>query len=614
MIRKLFKFVYGIFRFIRETVINIFFILFVVTALISFSLLDDVVNNKKSDFNPEPSPLVLNLKGYLTDNRDAVDFQRVLKNEIYNKNSEQKISIFDLARVISKASFDENVTGLILDLDGLQGASFANLQFIGKEIQDFKKSKKPVIAVSQDFAQRQYYLASFADKIYLNEAGGVDLRGFATRGMYYKSLFDKLGVNAQIFRVGAYKSAVEPYLLDGMSKEARANNSLWLNQFWTDFIADIAKNRHLKPEQVFPEPAKFLQLFKEANGNYAEYALKQGLVDEVKNEQGIENLLKEKFGTTADGKLKAFLYNEYVAKIKDRFADVKGPKIAVVNVEGGIIDGFSNNEDSGSATITKQLRAVAEDKNVKGLILRVSSPGGSAYASELIRQEILNIKSKGIPVVVSMGGVAASGGYWISANADKIIAQRDTLTGSIGIYGVMFSLQNLGKKIGVSEDGIETSPFARNGILTDLTPEQKQLVQISIDSGYNQFLKIVSEGRKMPVDAVDKIAQGQVWSGSKALEIGLVDSIGDFRDAYDVLVNLIAERNKTEATNYPVQWFVEKRKTNFLDQLVQNLDIKLDLPFASNQLVQQVSQVDKVFNKFNDPKHQYLICTSCEIK
>lgn len=613
------KGIYRLFRCIREFVVSLFFVLFVMILFALVGILNSE-NSKKEKHSPsfEQGALTLNLDGYLADNHDEFgDFHRFLRAELSNSREPLKISTFDVVRAIKKATKDEKITGIVLDLAYFEGGDTPSLRFVGEALKLFKQSGKPVIAIGELYTQKQYYLASFADQIYLNKAGMVELRGLSYSNLYFKSLFDKIEAVPHIFRVGSYKSAVEPFLRDDMSPEARENATLWLNKLWQHLQQDMAQNRGLNRGKLLPDTGEYLKKFREAKGDDAQFALQQGWVTELLTSQQIKQKLAEQFGEDAEKGYKQISYFDYEFTLSDRF-NVDAPhKIAIVNVEGEIVWGESDESSAGSDDIVKLLNQAKDDETVEGVILRVNSPGGSAVGSELIRQAVEDLQKSGKPVVASMGGMAASGGYWISATADKIIAAPTTLTGSIGIFGLAVSFEKTAKKIGISQDGITTSPLAETSELKTLPKEQAELIQISIENGYDKFLDLVAQGRKMSKSEVDKIAQGQVWLGESAFEKGLVDQLGDFDDAYMALKDLINQQRQTkhlaELDNIAVQWLIAPNE-DMLSQVMREFKMKLNVDLSSlfgELSISTLPKQEAIFNRFNDPKQLYLYCLNC---
>ena len=356
-----------------------------------------------------------------------------------------------------------------------------------------------------------------------------------------------------------------------------------------------------------------LKRYQEVSGNDAQYALKQGLVNQLfSGEEALKRQLRDDFKLPEKNEPNFIELEDYLTEIPDRFEETHENKIAVVTVEGEITMGESTEDTAGSETIVKTLQRVKEDKDAKGLILRINSPGGSAVASELIRQAVNEVQASGKPVVASMGGMAASGGYWIAATSDKIVADANTLTGSIGIFGVMFNFEQTAKNLGIREDGIATSKLANISGLKPLSEEQRRLIQLNIENGYQQFLRLVSQGRGMTEEDVDYIAQGQVWIGKDAYQSGLVDELGDFDFAVNLLHQMIISQNEENAPK-KVQWFTAE-DNSFFGELSRNMKQNAQYQLASLfdlPVAKQAKQATDVMKKFNDPKNSYLYCLAC---
>lgn len=615
---KLLKALYRVFRCIREGVVTLFFLLFVMISFAFVSLLNSFNSKAETEAMStfEHGALVLNLNGYLADNREEYpDFYRLLEAEMGNEQP-QKYSTFDVANAIRQAKVDEKITGLVLDLSKFEGGDYPSLDYLGKLIEDFQASGKPVIAIGHSFSQKQYYLASFADQIYLNSAGSVELEGLKYSTLYFKSLFDKIEATPYIFRVGTYKSAVEPLIRDDMSAEAKQNATAWLYPMWQNVKETLAENRKISAENIVPPLDKLIEMRKQTQGNEADFALKQQFVTHINSQAEIRQALADKFGADDEKGFKSIDYQDYASGLIDRFNRKGENKIAVVNIEGEITMGESLENTAGADTIITQLQKVKQDKSVRGLVLRINSPGGSALASELIRQEVETIQKSGIPVVSSMGGMAASGGYWIAATSDKILADKNTLTGSIGIFGVIFNLEKTAKNLGIREDGIATSPLAEISSLKPLSEEQKMLIQMSVEQGYREFLDLVSRGRNIAKADVDKIAQGQVWLGAVAKEKGLVDQLGDFDNALYAMSELLKQQHSEDTPAYEKlipQWFGDRDESLFAE-LSRSFNSKIQVSFAkwlNLPIAKQADDFAQTFAKFNDPQYRYLYCLQC---
>ncbi len=558
---------------------------------------------------------MLNLDGYLADNRDETLRWQDALSELNGEHVPRKISTFDVVFAIQQAEDDPKIKGLVLDLNYFEGADLPALDFIGGAISHFKDAGKPVIAYADNYSQGQYYLASFADEIYLNSIGSVDIHGLSQENLYFKEMLDKLAVTPHIFRVGTYKSAVEPFLRNDMSAEAKANMQRWLGEMWNNYVLSVSENRNIKKDNVLPNAKQYLAELKALKGNSTAYVQQRGLVTDVVTRLDLDKKLAALFGKGSDGKANLIEFDDYLTQLPDRLEHYNVPnKIAVVNVEGTIIDGESDEENAGGDTIARILRKAHDDNSVKAVILRVNSPGGSAFASEIIRQETENLQKIGKPVIVSMGAMAASGGYWISSTADYIIADANTITGSIGIFTMFPTFENSIKKLGVHADGVSTTELAKTSAFSPLAKPVQDIYQTEIEYGYDRFLEIVSKGRQLSKTQVDKLAQGQVWLGSDAFQNGLVDEIGSFNEAVNKAEQLVNQRQDTAVQDFSVEWFTDDNvslistllrdtKKGAQEQLVK----WLGLPAPIQKLQKELN----VLTKFNDPKGQYLYCLNC---
>lgn len=614
---RLIKFCWQALNFVRDLVMNFFFLIFILLFITIFSL---TANPKKSavNLNADKGALLLNLDGYLADNRDdTLGWQQTLRELSSKDHTPMQISTFDVVYTIHLAKQDENIRGLVLDLNYFSGGDLPAMNYIGKAIQDFKQSKKPVIAFANNYSQGQYFLASFADQIYLNPIGQVSVQGLAQENLYYKDLLDKLAVTPHVFRVGTYKSAVEPFLRNDMSPEAKANMTQWLNEMWKNYVQIVSHNRHISAENLLPPAKQYLAELKTLKGDSTAYTKQRHLVTELATQLEIKEKLTALFGKNAEGEVNMVDFSTYLTGFEDRLAPSEAAnKIAVVNVEGAIIDGESDEGEVGGDSIVRLLRKAYDDERVKAVVLRVNSPGGSAFASELIRQEVDNLQKAGKPVVVSMGAMAASGGYWISSTSDYIIADKNTITGSIGIFAMLPTFENAMKKIGVNADGVATTDLAETSVFSPLSKNTQDIYQLEIEHGYDKFLNLVSRGRQMSKTAVDKIAQGQVWLGTDAFKHNLVDELGDFDRAVEKAAELMNIHRDNVIEDFTVEWLSEddsslmsKLFRDFKRSGSQLMTAWLDLPKPIQQLKQHFHQLEK----FNDPKGQYLYCLNCGV-
>ena len=594
------KSIWKVINLFREIFLNL---VFLVIILLIFSGIALIKESQKQDIIPQYGTLVMDLEGVVVDNSLYSDEMYQLQNKIYGKrvNLSRENSLFDLVQKISQATSDPNIKDMVLKLDNFVGADMSTLQYIGKYLDKFKAANKPIYAIGSNFNQSQYYLASYANKIYLTPLGAVNVFGLSANNLYYKTLLDNLKINTHVFRVGTYKSAIEPFIRDNMSEEARGNASRWLNLMWNNYLNDISAERKKAATQLVPPADKMLSELKSVNGNMAQYALANGLIDAITSEFDFELDVKIKH--------KVSIYNY---QLKEEVEESnKEPKIAVVFVNGTITDGANNSNIAGSQDIVKQLRDIRKNlnkNNIQAVVLRVNSPGGSVDASEAIRSELETLHRYQIPIVVSMGGMAASGGYWISTASDYIVASPNTITGSIGIFGIIPTFENSLSHIGVYNDGVSTSPLANSSLTQSLSAEMEQFIQMNIDSGYSTFISLVAKNRKMTMEQVDQIAQGQVWLGSEASKNGLVDKLGDFDDAIDMAAEL------ANISDYQIDW--QKPEGSWFNALYSDMIAMMpkstaEVFFEQIPEVKQIKQQISIWDKFKDAQNRYIYCLNC---
>ena len=439
-------------------------------------------------------------------------------------NVQKSVSNMQVMRAIEAASIDDNIEGIYINLTGAGTASAALLEEMRGYIETFKGEGKFVIAYGETYSQGGYYLASMADSIYLNPVGEMDWRGMAMPVVFYKGALDKLGIEPQVFRHGTFKSAVEPYILNRMSPENRTQMETIANSIWGTMVEDIAEERNLSIDS--------LNMFAtDLSAMMAEDALANRMVDGLKYEDEVEDILREMLELDADEDIPMVTLGEYIAAnpYTPTYSD---NKIEVIYAEGQIVQGTSEQGTLGSTTLADQLAEARMDEEVKAVVLRVNSPGGSALASEVIWREMELLRQQK-PVIVSMGDYAASGGYYISAPADAIIADATTLTGSIGVFGLMFNAEKaLNNKLGVTIDVAKTNPSADMGMpFRAVSSNERAKIMRSIEQVYSTFVNHVADGRNMTFDSVDAIGQGRVWTGNDGNRIGLVDQIGGLQYA-----------------------------------------------------------------------------------
>ncbi|EFS5396291.1 signal peptide peptidase SppA [Salmonella enterica] len=603
-----FKWTWRVLNFVREMVLNLFFIFLV---LVGVGIWMQIGNGSNSEQTARGA-LLLDISGVIVDKPSTNHRLGALGRQLFGASSDrlQENSLFDIVNAIRQAKDDRNITGIVLDLKNFTGADQPSMRYIGKALREFRDSGKPIFAVGENYSQGQYYLASFANKIWLSPQGQVDLHGFATNGLYYKTLLDKLKVSTHVFRVGTYKSAVEPFIRDDMSPAAREADNRWIGELWQNYLHTVSANRQISPQQLFPGAQAIIDGLTSVGGDTAKYALDHKLVDALASSADVEKALTKQFGwSKTENNYRAISYYDYSLKTP---ADTGGT-IAVIFANGAIMDGEETPGNVGGDTTASQIRDARLDPKVKAIVLRVNSPGGSVNASEVIRAELAAARAAGKPVVVSMGGMAASGGYWISTPANYIVASPSTLTGSIGIFGVINTVENSLSSIGVHSDGVSTSPLADISMTKALSPEVQLMMQLSIEYGYKRFITLVADARKRTPEQIDKIAQGHVWTGEDAKANGLVDSLGDFDDA----VAKAAELAKLK------QWHLDyyQDEPTILDMVMDSMtgSVRAMLPEAIQAmlpapLVSAANTVKAEGDKlaaFNDPQNRYAFCLTC---
>ncbi len=618
VIRRLFGLIARLYRGFRSLILNVLFI--ALTLIIGIAIFSDGDKVKV----PPTAALVLNLKGDLVEEKRWTDpIANAINESLGAEEEAPEVLVSDVVAVLQAASKDNRIQALVLDLSALGRGSLDKMQLIGNEIETFKAAGKKVFAYGSFYGQNQYYLASFADEINLSPMGAVLLEGFGAYPMYYKNALEKLKINTHVFRVGTYKSAVEPFLRNDMSDEAKEANIEWLTALWSDYKQQVAQRRGFAVDNFDETYAALLQKLQAADGDLSQYAVNAGLVDAIKTREAFRRELIAIVGENKDHSYNHVTFADYASLTipAQQFDNPITEKVAVVVARGVIVDGSAKAGTVGGDSTAALLRKARQDDKVKAVVLRVDSPGGSAYASEVIAQEIRLLREAGKPVIASMGAVAASGGYWISAPANEIWAEPTTITGSIGIFGLLHTAENVMATLGLNVDGVGTTELAGLSgglpVFKGLQPAAKDVFQLLIERGYTEFLSMVGENRNMSTADVDKVAQGRVWTGAKALELGLVDKLGSLNDAVK------AAADKAGLSNYEVKLI--RQELSSTEQMLNDLfgEAKAQgwLPqtnaSAEQQLLRkltgQLKQDFVLMNQFNDPNGIYSYCVSCSI-
>ncbi len=479
----------------------------------------------------QDSVLVLKPQGRLVEQYSASALQRTLSG--LSGDDLKQAQLRDLIGAIDAAAKDKRISRILLLPGDLESGGFAALREVGTALDRFRATGKPVIAWGVNLDQGQYYLAAHADRLLVDPQGGVMITGLANYRLFYKDLFDKLGVDVHLFRVGEFKSAAEPYILDHASAEAKQADSYWMGGLWDGYLDEVARLRKIDPATLRDNIDNLPQHIASTQGDLAQLALNEHLIDGTATRSELVAMMREQ-GVPAGRKNQGFRQvglARYAASVP-RESKPLAPGVAIVVAEGEIADGKRPPGSIGGESTAALIRAAREDKRTKALVLRVNSPGGEVYAAEEIRREVAQTRADGIPVVVSMGDVAASGGYWISMNANRIFAEPNTITGSIGIFGTYFSVPGTLARLGIQSDGVATGPMAGAFDITrPLDAGVGAVIQAQIDKGYRDFVGNVAKARGKSYQAIDAIAQGRVWTGRQALERGLVDQLGGLQNA-----------------------------------------------------------------------------------
>jgi protease-4 len=526
-IARFFKGLWDAMNFTRQLVFNLLFfgILLLILAALAGGGARPLLDR---------TTLVIAPEGKLVEQYSSDPISRAIARASGDEKANE-VQLRDLLRVLDAARTDARIERVMLRTDKMSFSGYASIREVAAALAKLRASGKQIVAFGENFDQQQYLLAAQANEVYLDPMGGLLLEGLGRYRQYYREgLQDKLGVDVHLFRVGEYKSAAEPYILDAASPAAKEADLFWMNDIWQRYLADIGAVRKLPTTQLAADIEALPQGIEGAGGDLARYALQHKLVDGLKTEEDVDTLLTKRgvADDNADDGFREVDFDDYLKRLDSGLRVDERPQVAVVVAEGEIAGGKQPPGSIGGESTAELLRSARDDDQVKAVVLRVDSPGGEVFASEQIRREVAGLKDAGKPVVVSMGDLAASGGYWISMNGDRIYADPSTITGSIGIFGVFPTVQRGLDKLGVHTDGVGTTRFAGAFDITRaLDPEVGGVVQSVIDKGYRDFTGRVAQARHQSVPAIDAIARGRVWTGAQAKARGLVDQFGGLQDA-----------------------------------------------------------------------------------
>jgi protease-4 len=601
-IKPVFGTVWKILTFIRNAVSNIFFlVLVIVLAVVFFGGSEEGLDRN--------AILLVNPAGSLVEERAAPEPAKTFLRKMGRdtaKSDETKTQ--DVIDAIRAAATDSRIKAMVIDPRDMVGCDTTKLLDIGKAIRDFKETGKPVLAHAMVYTQGQYLLASYADAISVNPLGGVLITGFGMYPTYFKGLLDKTRVNFHVFRVGDYKTAVEPFVRDSMSEEARESGRVWLDALWQAYLAETAGNRSISAADIIRYVETIDTELAKVKGDAARLAMSAKLVDAIRTGDQFDQFLAEKIGQKTEG-LHRVAFSDYLTMNPPKKA-AKGETVGIIRTRGPILPGKQPENLTGSESVAELFRKAREDSSIVAVVLRLDSPGGSAAASEEIHHEIARTQESGKPVVVSMGSVAASGAYWIASGANRIVAAPTTLTGSIGIFAAFPTFENTARELGVTTDGIGTTPLADLGNpLRPLSYKSQTAIQHLLEYGYGLFVSRVANGRRMSPEDVEKSAQGKVFLGQEAHSRKLVDQLGNLDDAVKtagILAGLTVVGSKDL-----------RREPSAHERLMRTLFSSGEtlLPAQSPtvaRLLALIGDHSRLMDTFADPNHIYARSIECE--
>ncbi len=550
----------------------------IVALLIVFALLGMIASSSEEEVTLEKNSILhLDLNGRTLVERTSEE-DLVFGSFLNPLGGDNSAGLVNLKKAIAEAKTNENIKGIYLNA-GLFGAGQAGLLELREALQDFKESGKFIIAYDEAYSEGGYFLASVADEIYLNPLGGIDFNGFSSEGIFLKGFFEKVGIKPEVFRVGEFKSAVEPFILDKMSPENRLQTQYFLDDINRHAIDLIAESRKIAKDSL-------IRINNQMLVRKPKDAVTYKLATALKYEDEVQSILKEKLGLKEEDQISTINATDLGGLAKSKNIS-SANRIAVILAEGDIVDGNVEGAIS-SEKFAKEIRKARKDENIKAIVLRVNSPGGSILASDVIWREMSEAK-KVKPVIVSMGEVAASGGYYIAAPADTIVAQPNTITGSIGIFGILFNVQELvNDKLGVTSDVVSTGELSDFGNMgRPLTEVERTIIQSSVEDGYETFISRVAEGRGMHPDSVRKVASGRVWTGTQAKARGLVDVLGGL----DTAIGIAAAKIKA-GEDYRVVYYPEKKP--WFEELMMNFSDQVQVRILQSQLGEQYPLYQKI--------------------
>jgi protease-4 len=562
---------------------------------------------------PAEAALIIAPQGVLVEQLAGDPVERAVA-ELYGQERPETL-VRDVVEAIQTAKDDQRIAVLVLDLGSMAGGGLAKLEEVAVAIRDFRTSGKKVIAYGEMFDQAQYYLAANADEIYLDPQGLVLIQGYGYYRTFLKGLIDKLAIDVNVFRAGEFKSYTEQFSRTDMSEEDREASLKWLNSLWNQYQEGIARARGPEASQIGSYANEFGAAVKSQRGDFAAVALERGLITALKTRREVEDQLKALVGEDEDlHSYRSVPHWDYLAATRATKGFDGTDRVGVVVLAGEILDGDHAPGTIGSESAVRVLRQALDDERVKAVVLRIDSPGGSMFASEVIRREISALRQAGKPVVASMSSTAASGGYYIAMDSDEIWASPATLTGSIGVFGVFPTIERSLEKIGITGDGVGTTPFA-DALRPDRTLEQepREVIQLSVEHAYRVFVNHVAAARERSFEQIDAVAQGRVWAGVDAAQNGLVDKLGLYRDA----VNAAAVRAKLEEGKYELEYIeaplgwrqaLAMRAQALAARFTRSVLPKQDFFSGTRKFFAPVERELARLARLTDPKQLYYYC------
>ncbi|MDN3640457.1 signal peptide peptidase SppA [Simiduia curdlanivorans] len=603
-LRRLFGGLWGAVTWLRTSLANVIFILLIVLVVVA------ITGEEKFEI-PNKTALLLAPQGFLVDQLTYVDpMSRVLNDDSGPTETRLK-SVIDS---VNRAADDDRVTTLVLDLNYMVGGGISKMEELGVALENFRSREKPIIAFADSYSQDTYYLASFADEIYINPLGAVFMTGYGSYRNYFKDALDKLEIDFHVFRVGEYKDFIEPYTRNDMSGASREHNSQWLHELWSTYTSHVEERRSLPIGAINNYINSADELLADAEGNSAKLSVSAGLVDKVMTRIELKNMLVERFGYDEEREDYSAVDADHYLALTDAEQRSFDKSVGLIVAAGSIVDGDQPAGNIGGDSTAALLETARTDDQIKAVVLRVDSGGGSAFASEIIRQQVVALKQAGKPVVISMGSVAASGGYWVTAGADQVWATPTTITGSIGVFGAFPTAQKTLSKLGIHTDGVGTTELAGAIRFDRALPEKAaRVIQMSVDHIYQEFLALVAQSRGTTPEAIHQIAQGRVWTGATAQDIGLVDQLGSLDDAIKAAAELAS------LTDYDVQEITHPLSPGeaFMQELLNDVSIGPKhlvnslIPSSLRASIEPLVKPFAMMSEMNDPRGLYIKCSEC---